>query len=48
MNCLRDFRPGGNGGTRAELRSFGFAEGAKPKDDKSRDGVLSTGLGNLL
>jgi hypothetical protein len=48
MICLRDFRPGGNGGTRAELRSFGFAEGAKPQDYKLPNGALSTGLGNLL
>jgi hypothetical protein len=48
MNCLQNFRPGRNGCPRAELRFFGFAKGAKPQDDKSRDGALSKRLGNLL
>jgi hypothetical protein len=48
MTRLQTFRRGGNGCTRAELRSFGFAKGAKPQADKSRNGALSTGLGSLL
>jgi len=48
MICLKNFRPGGNGCTRTELRSFGFAKGAKPQDYKLPNGALSTGLGSLL
>ena len=48
MNRIHNFRSGENGCTSAELKSFGFAKGAKPQDDKSQDGALSTGLGSLL
>ncbi len=44
MNCLRS---GGNGCTCAELRSFGFAKGAKPQDDNSQGGARSTGLRSI-
>jgi hypothetical protein len=48
MNRIHNFRSGENGCTSAELKSFGFAKGAKPLDDKSRNGALSTGLESLL
>ncbi len=41
MNRIHNFRPGGNGCTSAELKSFGFAKSAKPQDGKSRNGALN-------
>jgi hypothetical protein len=48
MNRIHNSRSGENGCTSAEWRSFGFANGANPQDDKSQDGALSTGLESLL